>query len=232
MKCIYLSILLVSMICCISAFPVTEPIIGEKYGNPEYSIELSGNRVASDVSIVCADSLSIYVEISKEVLLRIAKKQIVSISPELPQNMDTFIYREYAESYDQWDSSSIRMIDLKPTCKYIVQAAINDIDSCGGVSVRIILRNLSKNRLKYAVYTVKYYNAVDDVLSSEISGNSSMRCKATGFIEPGTIDSGYWSGFYNTTASYLKITAITLTYASNKQEIFQRNSASVQIIEN
>ncbi len=232
MKCVYLSMVFVSMICCISAFPVNEPIIGEKYRSPDYSIELSGNRLVSDVSVVCADSLSIYVDISKEVLLRIAKKHIVTISPELPQNMDTFIYREYAESYDKWDSSNIRVIDLKPTCKYIVQADINDIDSCGGVSVNISLRNLSRNKLKYAVYTVKYYNAVNDVLSSEISGYSSMRCKATGFIEPGTINSGYWSGFYNSTAKYLKISALTLTFASNKQEVYQRNSASVQFVEN
>lgn len=216
------------------AFPVDNPVIGEEWGyqNPDYDIVLNNGRLANQVSIVCVDSLAMYIEIDTEILLKIPKSQVVSIDPALPEGYQSFVYKNYVEGYSKWNSDKIRIVDLKSSCKYIVRARISDIDSCGGVSVNISLYNLSKNRLKYALYTVKYYNAVNDLVSSEIGDYTSLRCKATGFIEPGTIDSGNWDGFYNSTARSVKISSLTLTYSSGNQETFQRNGTSLLLIEN
>jgi hypothetical protein len=217
------------------AYPVDYPDIGEEWGypNPDYDIVLTNGRLANQVSIVCVDSLAIYIEIDKGILLKIPKSQVVSIDPILPEGYQSFTYKNYVEEYSKWwNTEKIRVVDLKPSCKYIVRARIIDIDICGGVSVNIKLYNLSKNRLKYALYTVKYYNAVNDLVSSEIGDYTWMRCKATGFIEPGTIDSGNWSGFYNSTARSVKISSLTLIYSSGNQETFQRNGTSILLIEN
>jgi len=144
------------------AFPVDNPVIGEEWGyqNPDYDIVLNNGRLANQVSIVCVDSLAMYIEIDTEILLKIPKSQVVSIDPALPEGYQSFVYKNYVEGYSKWNSDKIRVVDLKSSCKYIVRARISDIDSCGGVSVNISLYNLSKNRLKYALYTVKYYNAL------------------------------------------------------------------------
>ncbi|MDP3114374.1 MAG: hypothetical protein Q8M98_06305 [Candidatus Cloacimonadaceae bacterium] len=216
------------------AFPVDNPVIGEEWGyqNPDYDIVLTNGRLANKVSIVCVDSLAMYIEIDTEILLKIPKSQVVSIDPTLPEGYQSFVYRNYVEGYSKWKPDKIRVIDLKPSCKYIVRALISEIDSCGGVSVSIDLYNFSKNRLKYALYTVKYYNAVDDLIASDIGNYSSQRCKATGFIEPGTHDGGVWDGFYNSTARSVKISSLTLTYSSGNQETFQRSGTSLLLIEN
>lgn len=230
MKSIILMIVLLGVIVYSQAFPINDPIIGENYGNPKYNIQMTGNRSCKEIDIVCVDTLNIYMYIEDNVLLKIPRSQIVTITPELPMN--SFVYKEYAEASTTWDDKNLKIFVIKPTNKYVVRASISEIDHCGGVSVDINLYNFSKNRLKYAIYTVKYYNAVNDLLLNDVGDYSSQRCKATGFIEPGTIDSGRWEGFYNSTADYIKIPSMTLIYSSGKQENFERNGVSMLLIEN
>lgn len=220
-KIIFILITLISYLHCL-AFPVNEPIIDELTYRNNYNLLLTNNRVINDGKIVCADSNNVYIEIEDEMMLSIPKSQIIKITPDLP----------YLYGYFNWNEEKIRIFNLKPSCKYIIRAYINDVDCCGGVTISIELLNLSKNRLKYALYKVKYYNAVNDLIYDEIGDYSYLNCKATGFIEPGTWDSGNWTGFYNTTADHIRISSLTITYTDNTTAIFQRNNNSILLIEN
>ncbi|MEN6446020.1 MAG: hypothetical protein ABFC98_08285 [Candidatus Cloacimonas sp.] len=180
-KIIFILITLISYLHCL-AFPVNEPVIDELTYINNYNLLLINNRVINDGKIVCADSNNVYIEIEDEMMLSIPKSQIIKITPDLPFN--SFIYYDYLYGYCNWNEENIRIFNLKPSCKYIIRAYINDIDCCGGVTISIELLNLSKNRLKYALYNVKYYNAVNDLIYNEIGDYSYMHltiCHSYGY---------------------------------------------------
>lgn len=89
-------------------------------------------------------------------------------------------------------------------------------NSAGGVDLNIHWTNMSDKTIKYIVFTVNAYNAVDDIVYSDIGySKSAVRVQETGPIKKGDGNkSGYlWSNtWYNSTISYAKIKEIEIEY--------------------
>lgn len=72
----------------------------------------------------------------------------------------------------------------------IAGTKITDINSADGVDVAVFWRNNSDKEIKYITFTFQIYNAVNDIVSDEISGKNTFICKLTGPVPPfqNTID--------------------------------------------
>ena len=104
---------------------------------------------------------------------------------------------------------------LIPSSISIIKYYTSSPNSAGGVDCNILWKNTSNKTVKYARFTVAPYNAVDDMVESEIGGETYKTLKATGPIKPGETE-GYgkiWECiWYNSTISYMKITGIELEF--------------------
>lgn len=88
-------------------------------------------------------------------------------------------------------------------------------NSAGGVDLDIHWVNNSDKTVKYIVFVVEPYNAVNDVVECDIRNTSVFRGKETGPIEKGNGNKPgyYWEcAWYNSTISYAKITKIEIEY--------------------
>jgi hypothetical protein len=137
---------------------------------------------------------------------------------------------EYPALYKAEAASMIAQ--LKQNHKYIVSARIIDIDSAGGVENVITITNLSQKRIKYATFSVSYYNRVGDRVSNDIGGFTSQNCKLTGYVEPGEKEISAWCGFYNYMAESIKVKTVTLVFSNGETVVLDRNSTSLLIMEN
>lgn len=101
----------------------------------------------------------------------------------------------------------------------IIKYFTNEPNSAGGVDCNVIWKNLSSKTVKYAYFTVKPYNAVNDPVKSEISSSlyddGTITLKVTGPVRANSIDgyNTYWECmWYNSTIDYMKITGIEIEY--------------------
>ncbi len=112
------------------------------------------------------------------------------------------------------------------------ELVVNEINSAGGVDVKIAWKNCSDKSIKYITFIVEPYNAVGDKVWCEITGDSSKRLRVTGPIDPGH-DADYfydewlggmWFGdywdavWYNNTVKTLKFTGIEIEYMNGTKE--------------
>jgi hypothetical protein len=102
-----------------------------------------------------------------------------------------------------------------PECISIIKYYTSQPNSACGVDPNIVWKNLSDKVVKYARFTLVPYNAVDDIVTSEIGGESYKRVKDTGPVKPGA-SSGYGTSWdclwYNCQIKKMKITEIELEY--------------------
>ena len=98
-----------------------------------------------------------------------------------------------------------------------------EMDTVGGCNIRIEGVNKSSKTIKYIYYNIVAFNAVDDILYSEISQEAVTRLKETGPIAPGSHfgNGRYWSGaFYNSNTEYFKLVSAEIQYTDGtKQKI-------------
>lgn len=90
-------------------------------------------------------------------------------------------------------------------------------NSADGVDATISFSNKSDRTIKYIIFSVTPYNAVDDPVSSKIGNKSTASLKLTGPIEPttakGDCSSATWDTvWYNPTIRSCKIDAVTIEY--------------------
>jgi hypothetical protein len=93
-------------------------------------------------------------------------------------------------------------------------------NSAGGVDLHIAWKNNSDKIIKYAVFAVKPYNAVNDQVSSDIGGDSLFRGKETGPFKKGQGNSGdtYWeNAWYNSTIKTVQFDSIEIEYMDGTQ---------------
>lgn len=110
---------------------------------------------------------------------------------------------------------------------------IDEIDSAGGVDVEIAWTNKSSKTVKYITFVVAPYNAVGDLVHSEIGNKTSVRLQETGPIATGEgskwFDSiyadlrgwigSYWSNvWYNYSVDTLKFEGIEIEYMDGTTE--------------
>ena len=88
-----------------------------------------------------------------------------------------------------------------------------DTDSAGGNDIMISWTNISNKPIKYAYFTLDYYNRVDDRVYCTIRGKDTGRLKVTGWIEPKEHTRSYWDHIiYNYSADYAIVKNIQIIY--------------------
>lgn len=118
----------------------------------------------------------------------------------------------------------------------IYQSIVSEVDSAGGVDLKVSYNNTSDKTINYITFTVEVYNAVGDIVSDEITDKSIFNLKETGPIGPGggsikstkyeykrgeakEVDVYYgttWENvLYNKTAKKIVITGILIEYSDD-----------------
>ena len=108
---------------------------------------------------------------------------------------------------------------------------VDEINSAGGVDMKIAWENTSSKTIKYIYFTVEAYNAVDDKVYCEIGDYNEFTGYSTGPFETGytnllyddwedeySIDT-YWENcYYNSDIRYFVLTNIRIVYMDNTEE--------------
>lgn len=88
-------------------------------------------------------------------------------------------------------------------------------NSANGVDLNIYWKNNSDKVIKYIVFQVEAYNAVNDIVFSEIGSHSKYNAQDTGPYKKGEGESGdsYWeNAWYNSTIKSVKLTNVDIEY--------------------
>lgn len=86
-------------------------------------------------------------------------------------------------------------------------------NSADGVDLRIQWKNNSEKTIKYITFECVPYNAVDDIVFSEIGYRSTFRGRVTGPIDYGDGGGNVWeNAWYNSTIEYVKLVGIDIEY--------------------
>ena len=108
---------------------------------------------------------------------------------------------------------------------------VDEINSAGGVDMKIAWENASSKTIKYIYFTVEAYNAVDDKVYCEIGDYNEFTGHSTGPFEAGytnllydnwedeySVDT-YWENcYYNSDIRYFVLTNIRIVYMDNTEE--------------
>ena len=108
---------------------------------------------------------------------------------------------------------------------------VDEINSAGGVDMKIAWKNTSSKTIKYVYFTVEAYNAVDDKVYCEIGDHNEFTGYSTGPFEAGytnllyddwedeySVDT-YWENcYYNSDIRYFVLTNIRIVHMDNTEE--------------
>lgn len=103
----------------------------------------------------------------------------------------------------------------------VTNVSTSNPNSAGGVDLRILWINKSDKAIKYVVFHTQPYNAVGDIVNSDITNDSAFNGKVTGPIAPGTFYGGntVWEcAWYNNSIVKAEITGIDITYMDGSTE--------------
>lgn len=108
-------------------------------------------------------------------------------------------------------------------------------NSAGGVDVNIHYKNISSKDIKYIVFTLKPYNAVDDIVTCTISGRAEAKLKVTGplyAMNMGDPDYSNWKNvWYNFSIKRIEIEKVEITYMDDSKESFLASQALEMFID-
>ena len=109
----------------------------------------------------------------------------------------------------------------------ITKVAVSEPNSAGGVDAYINFYNNSNKTIKYVNFSVKAYNAVDDVVTCTIRDKYISNLKYTGPVNPYSYsnDNSYWDCvWYNYQIKYCKIVGVKIDYMDGTNvEISEEN---------
>lgn len=94
-------------------------------------------------------------------------------------------------------------------------------NSADGVDLHIVWTNKSDKEIKYAYFTVVPYNAVGDIVTCDITGESTFIGKETGPFRKGEGRDDSWRfecAWYNNTIDYVELTEISIDYIDGTSE--------------
>lgn len=134
--------------------------------------------------------------------------QIESIKKEEQKKADTETAKAKEEAEKGAKGKAREIIRVKSVYP-------SEPNSAGGVDLYIVWQNKSSKIIKYAYFEVEPYNAVGDVVSCSISGNSTFRGQETGPIKQNQWrdDGRYWEcAWYNNTITKVKLLQVDIEY--------------------
>jgi hypothetical protein len=120
------------------------------------------------------------------------------------------------------------------TSLQIVKVKTEEPNSAGGVDCNIVCKNTSDKTVKYIRFSVAPFNAVNDMVASEIGNKTYVKLELTGPIKPGETsgrDTLWETVWYNSTISHMQITGIEIEYmdgtiySTNRADIIQQISS-------
>ena len=96
----------------------------------------------------------------------------------------------------------------------------NSPDSAGGVSVRLWFTNNTEKTIKYATFMVTPLNAVDDVVSCDVSGKTEVSLKFTGPLKPKLMyrNASWGQVWYNHSITAAFMSSVYLEYMDGTSE--------------
>ena len=129
--------------------------------------------------------------------------------------------------------SVIKEAKLKGKKIYIKGVTIEDINSAGGVSLKIYWRYFNtQKKIKYIYFTVIPYNKVGDKQICKIGGHSQFKGKITGPISAGYSKRVYggsrfrpseWeNAWYNRTISCVKLVKVKIEYMDESTYVYDK----------
>lgn len=122
--------------------------------------------------------------------------------------------------YNEAKKKKNDIIPYSKASKYIkdFSGLTKEPNSAGGVDLELEFTNSNSKTIKYIYFTVTPYNAVDDVVSSEIGGKSTTKLRYTGPIRPNEkssiIGDCIW---YNVSIKYAIISQIDIQYMDGEK---------------
>ena len=90
--------------------------------------------------------------------------------------------------------------------------------SVGGVDLFLSFKNISDKTIKYAVFSVEAFNAVNDPVRCSIRNEKYAVLKITGAIRPSEfygLQKGWGNVWYNSTIRYATIKNVSITFMDN-----------------
>ena len=117
---------------------------------------------------------------------------------------------------------------------FVKSFGIDKIDSAGGVEVYFLLVNPNTtSAIKYLTLKVTPFNAVGDVITSEIGNQSTASLGFTGPLanEDGEKSSRWGPVWYNTTTKCIKIESIHVTFLNGESLAFTDQSVKSALAE-
>lgn len=109
---------------------------------------------------------------------------------------------------------------------YVVSYEL-EMNSVGGVDNYIKYINNSDKKIKYIVFNVTPYNAVDDKIKCDIRNTSNLRLQDVGPLDKDCIGGGCWeAAWYNTTTNYSIITKAEIEYMDGTKKTINVNRIS------
>ena len=109
--------------------------------------------------------------------------------------------------------------DKKPAGKIVLGHKSNtyykviDVNSAGGVSIRIYAYNNTGKKIKYVTYTVYFTNRVNDILADEITGNKYFNIITQGPYDNGSNCGGSWENvMYNNWANDYMVSSVKVDF--------------------
>ena len=113
-----------------------------------------------------------------------------------------------------------------------IEAVYYDVNSVNGIDIYTYFTNKTSKTIKYITWEIEFYNAVQDILKSEIGGRTSAVLKATGPINPGTTSQKmYWDAcFYSPGVAYVHIKQIIIEYTDGSKITLDEDIASSAVV--
>ena len=106
-------------------------------------------------------------------------------------------------------------------------------NSAGGVAVYVSWQNISDKDIKYAVFQLVPYNAVNDIQRCEITRRSLVSLEDTGPVKPDQMVSmSKWANvWYNSTIDHLGIKGLEITFMDGTKITFDEAQATEMFID-
>ncbi|HEY5587871.1 MAG TPA: hypothetical protein VIK86_02830 [Candidatus Paceibacterota bacterium] len=144
-----------------------------------------------------------------------AKLLSAQYQASLQKKIDDDKRAEVAKQKKEDELAAKKKVDDARSMLKVIKLYPSAPNSAGGVDLNILWTNSSKKVIKYIIFEVVPYNAVGDVQSSDIGGDSNFRGKVTGPVNPGENDGGgsVWEcAWYNSTITSVKLVGVDITY--------------------
>lgn len=128
----------------------------------------------------------------------------------------TVFYEDHYDAIEQAKASGA------PILLYV--KGVSNPDSAGGVDINIGFQNLSKKTVKYVEFGVLPYNAVGDVVASEIGGKTLASLNFTGPMPYDEYEySGWENVWYNNSIECIEIVMVSITYMDGGRKYFENS---------